>query len=64
MREKVDFYTGLFWLLFSPVTGTEAYRLKLGDIYQPGPGFFPFWTGIIGEQLIILEQSYQQGLVS
>ena len=47
MRTRIDFYTGLFWLLFSLVTCMEAHRLKLGDIHQPGPGFFPFWTGII-----------------
>lgn len=62
MRKKVDFYTGLFWLLFSLVTCIEAYRLKLGDIRQPGPGFFPFWTGIIMGilSLVVLFQSIRE----
>jgi putative tricarboxylic transport membrane protein len=62
MRKKVDFYTGLFWVLFSLVTCIEAYRLKLGDIHQPGLGFFPFWTGIIMGilSLLVLFQSIRE----
>jgi putative tricarboxylic transport membrane protein len=46
MKRKVDFYSGFFWFFFSFVTCFESFRLKLGDIHQPGPGFFPFWTGL------------------
>ena len=47
MTKRVSsFYSGLFWLGFSLLTCFEAYRLKLGGIHQPGPGFFPFWTGL------------------
>jgi len=62
MRKRIDFYTGLFWFLFSLVTCIEAHRLNLGDIHQPGPGFFPFWTGIIMAilSLIVLFQSIRE----
>jgi putative tricarboxylic transport membrane protein len=41
------FYCNLFWLLFSLVTCVESYRLTLGTINTPGPGFFPFSAGLI-----------------
>jgi putative tricarboxylic transport membrane protein len=40
-------YCNLFWLLFSLFTCVEAYRLGLGSINNPGPGFFPFGAGFI-----------------
>jgi len=40
-------YCNLFWLLFSLITCVEAYRLKLGTVHEPGPGFFPFSAGLI-----------------
>ena len=40
-------YCNLFWLLFSLITCVEAYRLKLGTLQEPGPGFFPFGAGFI-----------------
>jgi putative tricarboxylic transport membrane protein len=40
-------YCNLFWLLFSLITCVEAYRLKLGTVHEPGPGFFPFGAGLI-----------------
>ena len=44
---RILFYCNLFWLLFSLVTCVESYRLKLGTINDPGPGFFPFGAGLI-----------------
>jgi putative tricarboxylic transport membrane protein len=44
---RILFYCNLFWLLFSLITCIEAYRLKLGAINKPGPGFFPFSAGLI-----------------
>ncbi len=44
---RVGLYCSLFWLLFSLVTCIESYRLKLGVITQPGPGFFPFSAGLL-----------------
>jgi putative tricarboxylic transport membrane protein len=43
----IFFYCNLFWLLFSLLTCVEAYRLRLGTINNPGPGFFPFGAGFI-----------------
>ena len=44
---RIFFYCNLFWLLFSLLTCVEAYRLNLGPITNPGPGFFPFSAGLI-----------------
>jgi putative tricarboxylic transport membrane protein len=44
---RIFFYCNLFWLLFSLLTCVEAYRLRLGTINNPGPGFFPFSAGLI-----------------
>jgi len=41
------FYCNLFWVLFSLITCVESYRLKLGAVSDPGPGFFPFSAGLI-----------------
>ena len=42
---RILLYTNLFWILVSLVTCVESYRLKLGTINTPGPGFFPFAAG-------------------
>jgi len=44
---RILLYVNLFWILFSLVTCVESYRLKLGTINTPGPGFFPFGAGFI-----------------
>ncbi len=44
---KADRISGLFWLLFSLFISYESYRMGLGSVYQPGPGFLFFWTGIV-----------------
>jgi putative tricarboxylic transport membrane protein len=44
---RILFYCNLFWLLFSLFTCVEAYRLGLGSINNPGPGFFPFGAGFV-----------------
>jgi hypothetical protein len=43
----VALYCNVFWVLFSLLTCIESYRLKLGDVTKPGPGFFPFGAGLI-----------------
>jgi putative tricarboxylic transport membrane protein len=42
---RIFLYCSLFWLLFSVITCVEAYRLTVGTINKPGPGFFPFGAG-------------------
>lgn len=44
---SATFYCNVFWLLFSLITCVECYRLGVGRIAQPGPGFFPFGAGLI-----------------
>jgi putative tricarboxylic transport membrane protein len=57
--KRLLFFGNLFWLLFSLITCIEAYRLKLGEIQKPGPGFFPFGVGLVmlGLSLAALFQS-------
>jgi len=34
-------------LIFSAFVSYQSYKLGLGTLHQPGPGFFFFWTGIV-----------------
>jgi len=43
---RADRISGIFWLLFSAFISIESYRLGLGNLHQPGPGFIFFWTAI------------------
>lgn len=43
---SADRISGIFWLLFSVFVSIESYRLGLGNLHQPGPGFIFFWTAI------------------
>jgi putative tricarboxylic transport membrane protein len=43
---RADRISGFFWLFFSVVASIESYRLGLGTLHEPGPGFLFFWTGI------------------
>lgn len=45
-KMSMFFFGNLFWLLFSLITCMESYRLSLGSINKPGPGFFPFGAGL------------------
>jgi len=44
---KADQISGIFWFLFSAFISIESYRLGLGNLHQPGPGFIFFWTAIV-----------------
>jgi putative tricarboxylic transport membrane protein len=58
---KTDRISGGFWFLFSLFVSYESYRLGLGNLYQPGPGFLFFWTGIAVAimALVIILQSFR-----
>ncbi len=43
---KADRISGSFWLIFAVIVCIESYRLGLGTLYRPGPGFLFFWAGI------------------
>ena len=43
-----DLTSSLFWLAFAIFFSIESLtQLKLGTLHQPGPGFFPFWAGVV-----------------
>ena len=44
---KADRISGSFWFVVSVFISYESYKLGLGTLHQPGPGFFFFWTGIV-----------------
>jgi putative tricarboxylic transport membrane protein len=43
-----DQFSGLFWLGISLVVigGGASLRGNIGSFHYPGPGFFPFWSGL------------------
>lgn len=43
---RIDRISGVFWLCFSCLVGIESYRLGLGTLHKPGPGFLFFWTSV------------------
>jgi putative tricarboxylic transport membrane protein len=58
---RADRMSGVFWLFFAIFIGIESYRLGLGTLHQPGPGFLFFWTSIaLGlMSLVILIQAWR-----
>lgn len=42
-----NFYSSIFLIIFSGGVATEAYRLDLGSLRSPGPGFFFFGASCI-----------------
>jgi putative tricarboxylic transport membrane protein len=44
IRERITF---VFWLVLSLYFCIESYRLGLGSVNAPGPGFFPFWASLL-----------------
>jgi putative tricarboxylic transport membrane protein len=50
-----DLAGSLFWLAIAIFFVVDSFnRLKLGTLHQPGPGFFPFWAGIVLALLSLL----------
>jgi putative tricarboxylic transport membrane protein len=44
---KSDRISGIFWLVFALIVSVESYRMGLGTLHRPGPGFLFFWAGIL-----------------
>jgi len=42
-----DLVSALFWLAVAIFAAVQGLTLKLGTLQQPGPGFFPFWGGVV-----------------
>jgi hypothetical protein len=45
--KKADQWSGLALLLLAAGMIWAALGLPFGDLHKPGPGFFPFWLGVI-----------------
>jgi putative tricarboxylic transport membrane protein len=43
---KADRISGSFGVLFAIFMGIQSYRLGLGTLHKPGPGFLFFWTSV------------------
>jgi putative tricarboxylic transport membrane protein len=43
---KADCISSIFWLIFSLIVSIESYRVGLGTLHKPGPGFLFFWTSV------------------
>jgi len=37
----------IFWLVLSTAVCAESWRLNVGGVHAPGPGFLPFYTAIL-----------------
>lgn len=44
---SVKICCSLFWLLFSVVVSREAFRLPMGEMKDPGAGFFPLLVALV-----------------
>jgi len=42
-----DRISGLFWLAVSMFACFKSMQVEVGTIRSPGPGFVPFWAGVI-----------------
>ncbi len=45
MRKELT--SSLLWLALSVFVCVEGIRYQIGEPQQPGPGFFPFWGGLL-----------------
>lgn len=59
---KADRISGPFWFIFSVFISYESYKLGLGALRHPGPGFFFFWTGIVTASLslVVIVRSFKK----
>lgn len=46
IKKIEDRITGAAFLIFSCLVMWESWRLKLNDVYDPGPGFAPFFLAL------------------
>jgi putative tricarboxylic transport membrane protein len=42
-----DQLSGLFWLALSVFVSVKSVKMGVGTFHLPGPGFLPFWAGVI-----------------
>jgi putative tricarboxylic transport membrane protein len=51
---SVKICSSLFWLLFSAVMSREAFRLPMGEMKDPGAGFFPLMVALVTGMLAVI----------
>ena len=51
---SVKIWCSLFWLLFAVVMGLQAARLPMGEMKEPGAGFFPLLIAVVTGVLAFL----------
>jgi putative tricarboxylic transport membrane protein len=51
---KADRISGTFWLIFGAVLAIESYRMGLGSLHQPGPGFLSFYASLVVGSLALV----------
>ena len=50
----VKIWCSLFWLVFAVVMGQQASRLPMGEMREPGAGFFPLLIAVLTGLLALL----------
>ena len=45
--KKCDQWSGLFLLLVAALICWGSLKMPYGSLHNPGPGFYPFWLGIL-----------------
>jgi putative tricarboxylic transport membrane protein len=45
--KRFDLISSGFWLAAGVFICEESWRMKLGQFHNPGPGFLPFWAGLV-----------------
>jgi putative tricarboxylic transport membrane protein len=48
---KGDRYSASFWFLLCVFLSYQSYKLGMGSLHEPGPGFVFFWTTVVVELL-------------
>jgi len=58
-----DKASSVFWLVFGMIVIYLSKRLGLGTLTHFGPGFLPFWSGVIlcGLSVVVLVRSRKRG---
>ncbi|MBI3067595.1 MAG: tripartite tricarboxylate transporter TctB family protein [Betaproteobacteria bacterium] len=46
-KRRIDQFSALVWLAAGATVVTEARTLEYTSEFGPGPGFFPFWLGLV-----------------
>jgi hypothetical protein len=60
---KADRISGAFWFIFAAFVTIESYRMGLGTLRRPGPGFLFFGAGILMAilSLVVLSRAWADG---